>query len=72
MPTFGFDVLPEALYLAAGATIVKGKSSLEAKRGQNTLLFAEKHPSCWLYVANITPVSAPPQGTPVLPVALPS
>ena len=26
MPTFGFDVLPESIYLAAGATIVKGKS----------------------------------------------
>lgn len=71
MPSFGFDVLPEALYLAAGATIVKSNSSLEAKRGQDTLLFAEKHSSCWLYFANITPISAPPQGTPCLSPFLP-
>ena len=63
MPDFGFDILPESLYLAAGALIVKGKSTLEAKNGNNVLLIAEKHPRCWLYFAKITPISAPPQGT---------
>jgi len=66
VPNFGFDVLPEAIYLAAGASMIKGKSKLEAKQGQHVLLEAEKHPHCWLYFAKITPISRPPSGTPLL------
>ena len=66
MPGFGFDILPESIYLAAGAKLLKDSSKVEAIRGNDILMTADKHPHCWLYFAQVTPISKPPEGTKML------
>ena len=71
MPDFGFDVLPEAIYLAAGAKMVKCSKKVEATKGNEVWMTAEKHPQCWLYFSKITPISPPPNDTKFLCPFLP-
>ena len=56
VPGFGVDILPEAIYLAAGCAVNKLGANLTAKQAGKQLLTGHKLEGAWLYQATVTPV----------------
>ena len=54
VPGFGVDILPEAIYLAAGCSVNKLGANLTAKQAGKQLLTGHKLEGAWLYQATVT------------------
>ena len=59
MPGFGFDILPESIYLEAGCAVSKFGDSMVATKGEQQVLQGRKlpQPDVYLYYAAVTPIT---------------